>query len=57
METAVYHIIMSKKNEYPKLKSPGFIGENCYPPLSPRHKRDMSLTKRDIVLYLWNYRE
>ena len=33
MKTPVYHSIMSMKNEYPNLKSPGFIGENCYPPL------------------------
>ena len=57
METSVYHIIMSMKNQYPKLKSPEFIGKKLLPPLSPHHKCDMSLTKRDIVLYLWNYRE
>ena len=35
MDTPVYQSIMSMKNEYPKLKSPGFIEKKLLrPPLS-----------------------
>ena len=35
MDTPLYHSIMSMKNKYPKLKSPGFIGKKLLPPLNP----------------------
>ena len=33
MVTPVYHINMSMKNEYPKLPSPGVIGNKLQPPV------------------------
>ena len=51
MDTTVYHSSMSMENEYPKLKSPGFIGKKLLPPLlAPRHKCYISGTKRNKML-------
>ena len=49
MDTPVYHNIMSMENEYPKLKSPRFIGKKLLPPFEP------PLQTWHVSYKMWHY--
>ena len=52
MQTPVYHSIMSMKIEYPKLKSPGFIGKKTNTPLWVPVTNMTGLSQNETLCYI-----